>query len=179
MTRGSRRLPRASAKIWKTDHWQGGATRKEREIKAAIMSDWYLALPASLRARVQLPHALSTALRVGVGTSVNIGNVAFEARKFWRAAGTAYLGKVATIEDRHGGGPYRIRFAQEEGGGVLLVEQDGQAQPMGIRDDALLMFDPNQQQRLRVLHQHPRMAGHLESRWQQKRAQAGAAGQCR
>ncbi len=137
------------------NYWREGATRKEREVKAAIMSDWYLALPVSIRARVQLPSALKASLGVGVGTSVNIGGTAFEAKKFWHAAGTAYLGKPVSLEDRYGS-PYRLRFTRKEDEGeVLLVERDDQSQPMGIRDDSFLMFNPDSQQRLRVLHRHP------------------------
>jgi hypothetical protein len=133
-----------------------GRAKLERQINAAVLTEWYLALPRALRRRIDLTPSTRSSLGIAIGQSVAIGSDSFDTVKFWEAAEMAFDGKSVKIETLNKEKLFQFVLEHEpDGMPALYIRDEGQKQQSRIKDDILILLDSNLARRSEIFERHP------------------------
>lgn len=134
--------------------WRNGS-KLDQEIKSAIIQDWFLSLPKSIRDQANLTDGTRKALSITSRRGITIGDAQFDPNAFWMAAESACAGNDVTLRAFDDGPEFKFSIVRENERPVLTLQRQGQDKPLGLSDEVVSLMDRDAKRRLDVLRAHP------------------------
>ena len=135
--------------------WRRGKNSTERKLYAAIMSNWFLALPEQVSEMTKLSHGTRQALALTTKSALTVAGVQFDSNEFWEAAESAYTGGLASLQSLDRMLKFDVAIKDHGRTRSLLLKKQGDTKSLNVQDDVLLLLEPSQKDRVEALKRHP------------------------